>query len=49
MYITEKILNILSIQKLMPEVLLEFIYNAWSEILAYDLEIANIKTTCKTA
>lgn len=49
MYVTEKILNILSIQKLMPELLLEFIYNAWSEILASDLEITNIKTVYKTA
>lgn len=32
----------------MPEVLLEFICNAWSEILSSDLEITSIKTVYKT-
>lgn len=48
-YITEKLLNVLSIQKLMLEVLLQFVCNAWSEILASDLEITNTKTVYKTA
>lgn len=46
-YIREKLLNVLSIQKLMLEVLLQFICNAWSEILASDLEITNIKLYTK--
>lgn len=48
-YITEKLLNVLSIQKLMLEVLLQFVCNAWSEILASDLEVTNTKTVYKTA
>lgn len=48
-YITKKLLNVLSIQKLMLEVLLQFVCNAWSEILASDLEITDIKTVYKTA
>lgn len=47
--ITEKLLNVLSIQKLMLEVLLQFVCNAWSEILASDLEVTNTKTVYKTA
>lgn len=47
-HITEKILNVLSIQKSTPEILLEFICNAWSEILASDLKITNTKTVYKT-
>ena len=47
-YITEKIWNAVSTQKLTAEFLLEFIWNARSEILASDLKLTNVKTVYKT-